>query len=161
MAARNVIALAGLLVVTGCAEAGSAVNSVTTAGFAAAVGSVTGSPILGLVAGIAASFGVDQGVKYAERRLQGNVQTAIARAAGPLDVGQAASWEVAEKVPLTDRAGTVEVARVFGEAIPCKDVVFIVGDGPELYVTTICQAKDGAWQWALAEPTVTRWGDLQ
>jgi len=36
-----------------------------------------------------------------------------------------------------------------------------VSDDPKLYVTTICCAKVGIWQWATAEPTVHRWGDLQ
>jgi hypothetical protein len=49
----------------------------------------------------------------------------------------------------------------FGEAIPCKDAVFTVGDKPELFVATICRDKSDRWRWAIAEPTVQRWGALQ
>jgi hypothetical protein len=100
-------------------------------------------------------------VKYGERRIQGNVQNAIAEAAGPLEVGAAARWEVTEMLPLTDRSGTVEVARTFGQAIPCKDVVFTVAGEADLYATTLCRNGDGPWRWATAEPTVHRWGSLQ
>jgi hypothetical protein len=148
------------LAMAGCAEAGPAVNSLSTAGIAAAVGSAF-NPVIGLVVGVAAGYGIDQGVKYAERRIEGNVQNAIAETAGPLEVGATASWQVPERLPLTRRSGTVEVARAFGHAIPCKDVVFTVVDEPEVYATTVCRNGDGPWRWATAEPTVHRWGSLQ
>ena len=161
MNAKGWVALLSFLGLGGCAGGGTLVNNVATAGVAAGIASATGSPIAGAIVGVAVSFGVDQGVKYGERRIQENVQNAIARAAAPLDVGQSAAWQVTEDLPLWDREGTVEVARSFGEAIPCKDTVFTVGDAPAIYITTICQAKDGIWRWALAEPTVHRWGSLQ
>lgn len=64
-------------------------------------------------------------------------------------------------LPLTERHGMVEIARSFGKTIPCKDAVFTVDDDDNLYVTTICADKKGIWRWALAEPTVDRWGILQ
>jgi hypothetical protein len=63
-------------------------------------------------------------------------------------------------LPLTGKSGMVQVARSFGEKIPCKDVVFTVGEEADFYVTTICQGKNG-WRWAIAEPAVPRWGALQ
>lgn len=158
---RALAALAGLFGLAGCGTLGSTVTGVATAGVAATVGTATGNPYLGLLAGAGASYGIDQGVKYAERRITDNVHGAIATAAAPLDVGQAADWRVTEKLPLSGRTGTVEVARLFGAAIPCKDVVFTVGDAPDLNVTTICRARDGKWRWALAEPATGRWGSLQ
>ncbi|MBP2299701.1 hypothetical protein [Azospirillum picis] len=158
--ARPILA-AAILGLAGCSSVGSAVTGVTTAGVAATVGSATASPILGLIAGAGASYGIDQGVKYAERRITDNVHHAVAAAAGPLGVGQSAAWRVEEKLPMSGKSGTVEVARTFGAAIPCKDVVFTVDDAPDLTVTTICQRKDGHWQWALAEPATRRWGSLQ
>lgn len=159
--ARTFVALTSLLALASCASAGSTANTVATAGLAAIAGSATGSPLIGLIVGLAASYGVDEGVKYGERLIQENVQNAVADAAGSLEPGQSASWEVPEKLPLTGRSGTVEVAREFGEAIPCKDVVFTVGSEPDFYTTTICRTKQGVWRWATAEPTVRRWGDLQ
>ncbi|MCW2241196.1 hypothetical protein [Azospirillum canadense] len=151
----------GALGLGGCSGVGSAVTGVTTAGVAATVGSATGNPFLGLLAGAGASYGIDQGVKYVERRITDNVHHAVAAAAGPLDVGQAAPWRVEEALPLSGKIGTVQVARTFGAAIPCKDVVFTLDDAPDLTVTTVCRGKDGQWQWALAEPATRRWGSLQ
>lgn len=158
---RVCLVAVGVLGLAGCAGVGSAVTGVTTAGVAATVGSATGNPFLGLLAGAGASYGIDQGVKYAERRITDNVHHAVAATAGPLDVGQAAPWRVEEALPLSGKSGTVQVARTFGAAIPCKDVVFTLDDAPDLTVTTVCRGKDGRWQWALAEPATRRWGSLQ
>ena len=160
---RLLLPLLGLLALTGCAAAGSAITGLTTAGVAGSVGSATGSAALGVAAGFGVSFGVDQGVKYGERRMQGNVQDVIAETAGPLEIGQAARWEVPDRLPLGGKSGKVEVARAFGEGIPCKDVVFTVEDdrSHDIYTTTVCQNDDGTWHWATAEPDVHRWGHLQ
>ena len=66
---RRVLLPAALLALSGCAGFGSAVTGVTTAGVAATVGSATGNPVLGIIAGAGASYGIDQGVKYTERRI--------------------------------------------------------------------------------------------
>lgn len=145
----------------GCAAVGPAISGLATAGVAGTVGSATGSALAGLVAGVAVSYGVDQGIKYAERDIQDNVQIAIADAAGPLDVGQAADWQVPQKVPLSGRSGTVEVARSFGQAIPCKEVIFTVEKDHGVYTTNVCRNDEGAWVWAAGEPSVHRWGYLQ
>jgi hypothetical protein len=148
------------LLLAGCAESSSAVHGVATAGVAAGIGSA-GGPVVGFLAGLLAGYAVDQGVKFGEREMQANAQQAIADTAGPLEEGKAAVWEVTDATPLFGRSGVVEVARTFGEAIPCKDAVFTVRDGPELFVATICRDKTGRWRWASAEPTVKRWGALQ
>jgi hypothetical protein len=153
-----VLLLAPLLL--GCAENSSAVHGVSTAAVAAALGSA-GGPLVGFVAGLAVGYAVDQGVKYGERAVQENAQQAIADTAGPLDPGKGAEWIVTESFPVVDRRGLVEVARAFGEAIPCKEIVFSVSDNPEFFTATICRDKTERWRWALAEPTVHRWGTLQ
>jgi hypothetical protein len=157
------IGVLGVLPLAGCAAAGPAVTTLATAGVAGAVGSASGSALLGAVVGFGVSYGVDQGVKYVERRIEGNVQIAIAETAGPLTVGQAASWQVEETLPLSSKSGTVELARSFGEAIPCKDVVFTDADDSDhhVFTSTICRNDQGIWVWALAEPSVHRWGFLQ
>jgi hypothetical protein len=153
--------LLGILLLTGCttSEAGSGVRGVTTAGVAAGLASI--NPFLGLMVGIATSVGIDQGLKYGERSIQGNVQDAIAEAAGPLNIGQSASWQVAEMLPFTERAGTVEVVRLFGETFPCKDVVFTVQELEDLFLATICRNGDRPWRWAAAEPSIHRWDGIQ
>lgn len=50
----------------------------------------------------------------------------------------------------------------------CKEAVFSVddsdaqhaGEAQTHYVTTVCRGAQG-WKWALAEPAVARWGNLQ
>lgn len=146
----------------GCAAAGPAISSLATAGVAGTIGSATGSALAGVVAGVAVSYGVDQGVKYAERDIQDNVQGAIADAAGPLEPGQSASWHVTAKLPFSGRSGTVEVARSFGQAIACKEVIFTVADDHKgVYTTDVCRNDEGAWVWAAGEPSIHRWGYLQ
>lgn len=164
-APNRAVLLAMLFVLSGCSStssgAGSALSSAGTAGIASGITSATGSALVGTAAGIGAGIGLDAGIKYAERRIQRNAQDAVAIAAGPLVVGQSARWNVDAWMPLTERHGLVEIARSFGKTIPCKDVVFTVDGDDDLYVTTICADKKGAWRWALAEPTVDRWGMLQ
>jgi hypothetical protein len=108
---RRAVALSmAVLVLGGCAEGGSALSSIGSAGVAAAVGSAI-NPAVGLVAGVATAY--------------------------------------------------VQVARSFGAAIPCKDIVFTVEDDGDLYAATLCRNGAGPWRWATAEPTVRRWGTLQ
>ena len=157
------IIVLGVLPLVGCAAAGPAVTTLATAGVAGAVGSATGSALLGAAVGFGVSYGVDQGVKYVERRIEGNVQIAIAETAGPLAIGQSAPWNAPETLPLSGKSGTVEVARSFGEAIPCKDIVFTDADDSDhhVFTSTICRNDRGVWVWALAEPSIHRWGYLQ
>jgi hypothetical protein len=158
---RSVALVLVVLPLAGCAAIGPAVTSLTTAGVAGTVGSTTGSAAAGIAAGFAVSYGIDQGVKYAEREIQDNVQTAVATTSGPLEIGQSASWQVPEKLPFSGRSGTVEVAREFGAAIPCKDVVFTVEGDHGVYTTTVCRNDEGNWMWAESEPSIHRWGYLQ
>ena len=162
-AARAAAISIAVLTLGGCTFLGDAADDVLTVGVTAAVTGATGSPVLGAAAGLATSFGADQGVKYAERRIQENVQDAIADAAGPLPEGASARWEVTATLPLSDRTGIVEVARVFGWQIPCKEIVYTVEDrkgSKGFYVATICRDDEG-WHWAVSEPSVYRWGSLQ
>jgi len=158
---RSVAVLLVILPLVGCAAARPAITGLATAGVAGSVGSATGSALAGVAAGVAVAYGVDQGVKYAERSVQDNVQSAIAKTAGPLDIGQSAPWRVPEKLPFSGRSGIAEVARAFGSAIPCKDVIFTVEGDHGVYTTTVCRNDEGAWTWAAAEPSIHRWGYLQ
>jgi len=153
-----VLLLAPFLV--GCAENSSAVHGVSTATVAAALGSA-GGPVVGLIAGAAVGYAVDAGVKYGEREIQDNQQQAIADTAGPLEPGKGGEWQVTDSFPVSERSGMVEVARAFGEAIPCKEVVFNVAEDPEFFTGTICRDKAERWRWASAEPSIRRWGTLQ
>lgn len=91
------------LALGGCSDIGSATRGVITAGVAATVGTATGSALFGILAGVAASLAVNEGGKYAERRIHENVQDAVAQAAGPLENGESALWGVDTKLPLSGR----------------------------------------------------------
>ena len=91
---RRIIALAVVVLLQG----GAALNSISSAGVAATVGSAV-NPAVGLVAGVATAYGVDQGIKYGERRTHDDVQQAIADAAGP-------RWATSE--PAVRRWGTLQ-----------------------------------------------------
>jgi hypothetical protein len=156
-----VVLVSAALALAGCAAAGPAISGLATAGVAGSVGSATGSALLGVVAGAGIGYGVDQGVKYAERRIAGNVQEAVASTAGPIEVGDHAGWSVPEKLPFTGRSGRLEVVRGYGTVIQCKDVAFTVAEEHGVYVTTICRNDEGDWRWAAAEPSIHRWDYLQ
>lgn len=160
---RRAIVMLALLsaALSGCAAIGPTVTGIATAGVAGTVGSATGSALFGAIAGVGVAYGADQGVKYVERRIHENVQITIADAAGPLEVGEGASWHVDAKLPFSGRSGTLEVARAFGDVIPCKEIIFTVDDDHNVYTTTVCLNDQGNWTWAAAEPSTHRWGPLQ
>ncbi|HEY0205133.1 MAG TPA: hypothetical protein VGC15_13405 [Acetobacteraceae bacterium] len=161
--------LIGLLALPGCSSLLSE-GSADVAGIAgaAAASSVTSSAAAAAAIGLGVRSLAAEGVKYTARRVHRTEQDAIAGAAGPLDPGTAAPWQVKHSLPLEpDAAGQVVVSRAFGAgAFRCKEIVFSVdkatrtGTERSFYTATVCQ--DGlAWRWASAEPAVARWGGLQ
>ncbi|MFC0406611.1 hypothetical protein [Roseomonas elaeocarpi] len=159
------------LILPGCSEllsessaAGAGLGGAAIADAAGAGATATTGIGLGVQAGVRA------GLHYAQRRAHGAEQDSIARAAGPLGVGELASWSIAHDVPIEpDERGEVTVARVI-EAGPirCKEIIFSVDatTRPEekprrgFYTAYVCQ--DGQdWRWASAEPATERWGSLQ
>lgn len=169
--------IGGLLVLctamglTGC-------SSMMTEGSSAAAG-VAGTALASKVtrnASVATGIGLGvqaaarAGLQYEQRKIHGEEQDSIAKAAGELAVGAVAKWEVRHSLPLEDSLrGRVTVSRVIStKGMSCKEIVFSV-DGlvdqlntpdSELYVATVCHAGQN-WKWAAAEPATERWGALQ
>jgi hypothetical protein len=162
------LALLALPWLSGCgallAEGASAGAGIGGAALADAVGA---GPRTTTGIGIGAQAGARAALQYAQRRAHLAAQTTIARAAGPLAVGQVAPWSIRHSAPIEpDEGGEVTVARAFGAgAVSCKEIVFSVdGTGEDrrraFYTAHIC--RDGqAWRWASAEPATERWGSLQ
>ena len=161
--------LIGLLALPGCSSLLSE-GSADVAGIAGAgvASSVTRSAAAAAAIGLGVQSLAAEGVRYTARRIHRTEQNAIAGAAGPLDPGTVAPWQVRHSLPLEpNAAGQVVVSRAFGAgAFNCKEIVFSVdhatrtGAERSFYTATVC--RDGeTWRWASAEPAVARWGGLQ
>jgi hypothetical protein len=135
---------------------------------AAVAGAVTSNPGVAAGIGLGAQAGARAGVDYEERRIQRTTQDRIAQAAGPLQLGEVASWQTEQRAPFAGgEQGRVSVSRVLTVAtVECKEIVFSV-DGRDdgvprsaFYVAMVCR-EGAAWRWASAEPATARWGGLQ
>ena len=169
VAARALVAGALGIAVAGC---GSVVNTGAgeLAGIAGAAvaGAVTSNPGVAAGIGLGAQAGARAGVQHWQREVHRASQERIAQAAGPLKVGQVATWQTEHRAPLErGEQGRVTVSRVVSvTALECKEIVFSVDSEHEgaprsaFYVAMVC--RDGTrWRWASAEPSTQRWGGLQ
>jgi hypothetical protein len=161
--------LSAALALSGC---GSLLTEGTATGAGIAGAGVAGAVTKNATVGAAIGLGVGAlamtGLQYAERRVHGAEQDAIAATAGPLAVGEVAPWHVVHDIPIEDdEHGELVVARTLGnDGFACKEIVFSVDTlhdkQPQraFYTATVC--RDGAlWKWATAEPATARWGGLQ
>lgn len=151
---------------------GSLLSAGTEAGAgvagAAIASSVTDNATLAAGIGLGVSAGARAGLQYAQRRLHGNAQNAVAAAAGGLAPGQVGSWSVRHSVPIEpNEQGEVVVTRVLGNAaFACREIVFSVDKVEDrrpvrsFYTAMICRDAT-RWRWASAEPATERWGSLQ
>ncbi|MXP63174.1 hypothetical protein E0493_07375 [Roseomonas sp. M0104] len=177
---KPVLLLGALLALPGC-NAFLSEGTADLAGLAGAAISTAVTDNGAVAAGI--GLGVQSvaraGLQYTQRTLQRAEQDSIASAAGPLSVGQVASWSIAHTVPITDdHQGQVTVSRdIGGLGLSCREIVFSVETvmrpqpgaaaaappkAPDrgFYTAVIC--RNGAqWKWASAEPATERWGALQ
>lgn len=150
-----------LLGLGACSFAGDSSPDVAAFGAGALAGGLTANPIIGVGVGLAARFAANEGVKYLQRELQQEVQDEIARAAGHIAPGEIVSWSVVRDIG-RDSSGRVEVVREFGSNMVCRELIFSVREDEEerFFVGTICRGED-RWKWAIAEPSIERWGALQ
>lgn len=115
-------------------------------------GAATGNPFIGLGAGLLSSWGVKAGFEHHRLSQEARIQRVIADVAGDTALGEAAAWEEG------GLNGMLEVTRVFGEWLRCKEVVYTVEWRDRLahHVGTVCEAEDG-WEWAVPESRARRW----
>lgn len=170
-AMASISALGAAVVLAGCT---SLLNEGTgaAAGIAgtAVANRMTNNATVATGIGLGVQAAAQAGLQYAERKVHAEEQDAIAQAAGPLDIGAVARWQVKHSVPIEDdEHGRVTVSRLIGgDGLNCKEVVFSVdspkagsaGAASQFFVTTIC-SDSGRWRWASAEPATARWGALQ
>lgn len=149
----------------GCSSASVGATSGAAAGVA--TGLVTANPAVGIGVGIAVQAATDEVVRNYMRDMHEDQQNLIAALAGALPVGGTRPWRIKHSMPIENGHGQVRVTREFRSALAsCKDFVFSVQDGDDpgaheaWYTGSACQ-QDKGWKWALAEPAVERWGNLQ
>jgi hypothetical protein len=162
---RSLLALLPLLPfgLGGCRLGGELV----AAAAGGASGAATANPAVGVAVGVAVNSGINATVAYIVRTRQRAEQDAIAAEVASMNVGDRRPWKIEHDIPIGNEHGEVEVTRTIATPLTlCKELVFSVdsGDGGdvkrELYATQACLQGE-RWKWALAEPTVERWGSLQ
>ena len=157
-----VVLAATSLVLSGC----SSVGSVSGAAAGIASGSASGNPAVGIAVGIGVRAIVDDSVDRLTRRWSTEEQQSIAVRVGEMKVGERQAWNVRHVVPIRNTDGQVQVVRAFETPLAsCKEALFTVAGSDEAshktwFATTVCLGPRG-WQWAAAEPAVSRWGALQ
>jgi hypothetical protein len=142
-------------------------GEIVAAAAGGASGAATANPAVGVAVGIAVNSGIDATVNYVVRTRQRAEQDAIAAEIATMNIGERRPWKIEHDIPIGNEHGEVEVTRTISTPLTlCKELVFSVDSGSgdelkrELYATQACQQGD-RWKWALAEPTVARWGALQ
>ena len=158
------VVFAGLFGLGGCSTLGGFAGAVA----AAASGTLTSNPAIGIGVGIAVQSAADAAFRKVFRDLQADEQNYLAAMAGSLAVGEERNWDIRHALPFYDERGELRVVGVIDNALAtCKEVLFsVVGgkaDAPtrQWFVTQTCRRSDGQWRWAAAEPAVARWGSLQ
>jgi len=137
---------------SGCEFGGYATAETTGIVVGGTAAAATGDPVIGLAAGMLSSWAVKAGLQHYQVSQQAGVQDSIAQAGGDAALEQASSWEYDEL------HGAVEVTRVFGKSIPCKELVYTVNHKQQFvyHVGTICQSGD-RWEWAVPQARAKQW----
>lgn len=150
-----------MLVALGACQSGAQLTGLAAG---AAAGVATASPAVGYAVGVGTAVAANEFFNWIGRTREHAAQEAIAGAAVPLGIGEAAPWRIDHTIPIGDEHGEVRVVRAMTTPLAeCREILFSVEDPPapaSWYATSICHAASG-WHWALAEPAVDRWGYLQ
>jgi surface antigen len=143
----------------GCGTTGSASGEL--AGFAAgsAAGALTANPFVAVATGLAVRFATSEAETYLDRRRQAAIHGAIATAAGSAAEGEIVPWSVAFDIPPRQVHGQVQTVRALGGRIACREVLYNIksGGAASYFVGVVCRHQDGAWRWAVSEPTAQAW----
>lgn len=158
---RPLMVLGAASALAGCSSLADISAELGGFGVGAAVGAVTANPFIAVGVGLATQLALEEGIDYYQREEVEVVHIAIAEAAGSAEEGVATPWAAESDLPIVSAAGQVQVLRDFGGDIACKEIVFTDDDmAGSYFVAVICRGTDG-WRWAVAEPAIDRWGNLQ
>ena len=141
-----------LLQLSGCTFGQFATAETTGIVVGGTAGAATGNPFIGLGAGLLSSWGMKTGFEHYRLNQQAKIQRVIAHVAGDTALGQLASWTEGRL------SGQLEVTRVFGESLRCKEVVYTVRWRERLahHVGTVCKSED-RWEWAVPDARAKPW----
>lgn len=116
-------------------------------GVGLAAGAATANPVIGLAAGVIASWTTSTAMSYYEQSQLEALQEAIADATQDAAPGDVIGWAGGGKY------GSLEVVRDFGVDTRCREVIFSLNDpdDPKVLVATVCN-QEGEWRWAQPRP---------
>ena len=146
----------------------SSIGAISGAVAGASTGAITANPLAGYATAVAVNAGISALQKHIARVRERKEQNGIAEVAGRMASGGVTSWKVAYINPFfANHHGELQVLRDINTPLTlCKEVLFTfnTGTAPHItrtpYMTDICHDFQG-WEWAEAEPAVSRWGYLQ
>jgi hypothetical protein len=156
---RALLPILSLIALGGCRFSGELV----AAAAGGASGAATANPAVGIAVGIAVNSGINATVDYITRKRQQAEQDAIAGEVATMSLGDRRPWKIKHDIPIGNEHGEVQVTRMINTPLTlCKELVFSVdhGEQRDWYTTQTCRQGE-RWKWALAEPTIERWGSLQ
>lgn len=144
---RSGFVLLSLALLSACSLGQETAQQGAGLGVGIAAGAATGNPVIGLAAGVIASWSASTAWGVYEQQQMEALQGAIARATGDARPGEVIGWAGGGE------HGSVELVREFGEHTRCREIIFSLADpdDPKILVATVCQ-RDGAWHWAGAQP---------
>jgi hypothetical protein len=154
------IAFAALL--SGCAAVSDITGAV--AGFAA--GALTANPAVGIGVGIVVRAGTAEALGHIARVRRDAEHQAIVAAIADAAAGERRTWSLDRKAS-GDAHGEARVVRLIETPIAvCKEIAFTVSreEGAVAFgdwFTTVACFDGQQWRWAIAEPAVDRWANLQ
>lgn len=144
---RRAGALLACAALAACSLGQEAAQQGAGIGVGVTAGAATGNPIIGLAAGVIASWSASTAMSYYDRQQLEALQEAIAKATSDAEPGETIGWAGGGKF------GSVEVVREYGKETRCREVIFTLDgpDDPKVLVADVCQL-DGQWQWAEPRP---------
>jgi hypothetical protein len=122
-----------------------------------------------IAVGIGVKAATREGLKHVARQRRQDEHDAIAAVVSDMRVGESRAWGHERKLG-PDAHGEVRVLRVIETPLTtCKEIAFSLAaavidleeGAPAPWFTTVACREGDTWKWALAEPAVDRWGNLQ
>ncbi|MEZ5669310.1 MAG: hypothetical protein R3F55_18115 [Alphaproteobacteria bacterium] len=145
--ARCGILVAALAALAGCSLGRETAQQGAGLGVGITAGTATGNPIIGLAAGVIASWSASTAFDIYEEQQLDALQQAIATATSDAEPGDVIGWAGG------GHFGSLEVVREFGLETRCREIIFSRDDGDDtrILVATVCRRDDG-WHWAVPQP---------